>query len=53
MFLCKVSNKKPMIPALTTEEKNVYLLASKDAQTLTWLGKFLYHIFDKRNKYLS
>ena len=53
IFLCKVSNKIPMFPALTTEEKFVYLLASKDAQILTWLGKFLYHIFDKRNKYLS
>ena len=43
MFLCKVSNKNPMFPALTTEEKFVYLLASKDTQILTWLGKFLYH----------
>ena len=42
-----------MFPALTTEEKIVYLLASKDAKILTWLGKFLYHIFDKRNKYIS
>ena len=53
IFLCKVSNKNPMFPALTTEEKFVYLLAYKDAQMLTRLGKFLYHIFDKRNKYLS
>ena len=53
IFLCKVSNKNPMFPALTTEEKLVYLLASKDARILTWMGKFLYHIFDKRNKYLS
>ena len=52
MFLGKVSNKNLMFPALTTE-KNVYLLASKDAQILTWLGKFLYHTFDKRNKYIS
>ena len=42
-----------MFQALTTEEKIVYLLASKDAQILTWLGKFIYHIFAKRIKYLS
>ena len=52
IFLGEVSNKNPMFPALTVEEKNGYLLASKDAQIFTWLGKFLYHIFDKRNKYL-
>ena len=33
------------VPGINNRRKIAYLL---DAQIITWLGKFLYHIFDKR-----
>ena len=49
VLLSKVSNNNPTFSILSTQEKFVYLLSCKDAQILTWLGKFLHLIFKKRD----
>ena len=53
MFFYKVTRKEPMFSAMSTEEKFISLMSSKDAQILTWLGKFLFQIFRKRNEYFK
>ena len=52
VLLSKVSNNNPTFSILSTQEKFVYLLSCKDAQILTWLGKFLHLVFKKNETHI-
>ena len=53
MFFYKVTRREPIFSAMSTEEKFISLLSSKDPHILTWFGKFLYLIFRKRDGYFT
>ena len=51
-FNAKVKNRHVDFIGLNENEKHSFLMTNADPYILVWLGKFIYHIFIKRNEIL-
>ena len=52
-FYAKVKNRYVDFIGLNENEKYSFLMTNADPYILVWLGKFIYHIFIKRNEILQ
>ena len=52
-FYAKVKNRYVDFIGLNENEKYSFLMTNADPYILVWLGKFIYHIFIKRNEMLQ
>ena len=52
-FLNKLKERNRNFAALNQREQFVYIFTNEDNMSLTWLGKFIYKSFQRRNSLLS
>ena len=52
-FLNKLKERNRNFAALSQREQFVYIFTNEDNMSLTWLGKFIYKSFQRRNSLLS
>ena len=50
VLLIFIERKYPNFSSMTLDDKFIYILQNQDSQILTWLGKFLYRAFKKREQ---
>ena len=52
-FLNKLKERNRNFAALSQREQFVYIFTNENDMSLTWLGKFIYKSFQRRNSLLS
>ena len=52
-LLKKIQVLDPLFQDLLPVDKFAYLMTSNDAQMLTWVGKFVHSLFEKRENYMQ
>ena len=49
----EITNIEQEFSSLTDRDRLIFLLSNENSQILTWVGKFVYNSFTKRNEYYS
>ena len=50
LLFIHIERRYPNFSSMTLDDKFIYILQNQDSQILTWLGKFLYRAFKKREQ---